>query len=275
MMEIQDIPDILDKNLTILIKRIAEQYNIQPFINNPDFLEPRVIKWHQFGLLTHTRKLREIFLNEMNLILEKWEILELINKILSEKIDNIEKRKLFEISIILHDLGKIICHNNTKTNRKHELASKNLIYENFLNQLLNSFGLTKNQIDYIARCVETHYVLGEQIRDILKENNNLRLDYLSKENIIDLCDKIIEDYKDVKTELGIFFICDNLAKTDIRIKADTDLEIKEQELEIMKILEQRRLPLELKFIIMQLPVNLKIAEIYLKLVNSKNKNARN
>ena len=260
----KNIAESIENELPEIIKRIAIDYNIPLFINNPDFLEKRLEKWHQFGLLGHTKKVREIFLNELNDNLKSFGIYEKVQKVLIKKIDNIEKNKLFEASIPLHDLGKIIIYGDTRINREHEIVSRNLIYKDFLNNKLDSMGLSNKHIDYIARCVETHDVIGKEIRDKLKQNNKLNLEYLSDSYVKHICKDISNKYSDIKVELGIFSFCDSLGRTDIRIYANTDSEVIQKESEIIQILEQRSLPSELKCAVIQLPLNIKLAETYLK-----------
>jgi len=264
--KIRNIPEILENELSEIIKKIAKDYNIQPFIKNPDFLEKRLEKWHQFGLLSHTKKVREVFLNELNNCLKNWNLYERIQDNLTKEIKGIKKKVLLESSIPLHDLGKIIVCGDHSKNRKHEVASRNLIYEDFLNNKLKSLNLSPTNIDYIACCVENHYILGKQIRDILKETKKFSLESLSQEKVNQQCKALAEEYSDIKTEIGIFYLCDSLGKTNIRIKANNDNEIIQQEQKIIKTLKKRNLPENLKYAVMQLPVNLKLAEIYLRLL---------
>lgn len=260
---IKSIPKILEQELSGIIIKIAKDYSVQPFIENPDFLEKRLEKWHQFGLLTHTKKVREVFLIELNFMLKNWNIYYYVQKVMTEKKDGIEKNKLFEIGFPLHDLGKIILYKDKRTNREHEIASRDLIYQDFLKNKLNAFGLSNKHIDYIANCVKVHDVIGKEIRDKLK-HNKLNLEYISSNEVKIMCKKVGAKYPKIKTELGIFFLCDCLGKIDIKINANTNQEIIKQEPKIMQILEQRNLSPQLKYAIMQLPANIKLAEIYLK-----------
>ncbi len=58
----EKISDFMESELPNIIKKIAKDSNVNEFVNNPDFIEKRLEKWHQFGLLTHTKKARHIFL---------------------------------------------------------------------------------------------------------------------------------------------------------------------------------------------------------------------
>ncbi len=263
MNSIQALADTLELELPEIITKIAIQYKIQPFIDNPDFFEKRLEKWHQFGLLSHTRKVRQVFLNELSSLLRIWNIYEKAESVLFQEIDGTKKKILLELSIILHDLGKIVVYGDTRTNREHEAASVQLIYQDFLDKKLTSLGLTAKQIEYIAKCIETHDVLGKQLRDELKHKDSLKLSFLSKPEVIEMCRALAEKYPDLKVEIGIYFLCDSLGKTDIRIAVSTDEELQQQELKIISTLSQRNLSPELKHAVMQLPSNLKLAQVYL------------
>ena len=266
-MVVNNKADILESELPEIIMEIARKHNIREFIDNPDLAEKRLEKWHQFGLLAHTKKVREAFLNESNSLMKKWSLYEKIEKLLSEKIEGSKKKVLLELSVPLHDLGKIVCFNNLKTNREHEIASRHLVYESFLHKKLLSLGLSENQIGYIARCIETHDIIGKELRDLLKHENNLSLNFILNSDITAKCKAIAAKYESIKTEIGLYFLCDSLGKTDIRIDANTDEEILMQETAILDILKKRGLLSELKNAIMQLPVNIKLAESYLKHVS--------
>ncbi len=201
--------------------------------------------------------------------LKKWGLYDNIYRVFAKEIDGIKKKTLFELSILLHDLGKIVVFNVEKVDREHEFYSKELLSNDFLKKKFMILGLTKNQINYISRCIETHDLIGKEVRDKLKRDGNLNFNYVLTNGIKYLCDNISEKNRDIKVEIGIFFLCDLLAKTDIRIDADTDDEILQQESKIVKTLKERGLSSELKHAALQLSINLKIAEIYLKSLNLK------
>lgn len=264
MNSIDSFLEFLDEELPGIIRKIAIVYNIQAFINDADFLEERMKKWHQFGVLNHTKRVRQAFSVELDPLLKQWGISEQIEKILNEEIDGIKKKKLLELSIPLHDLGKIPVYGDERINREHELCSKNLLSENLLKQKLSILELSEKQKQYLEKCIETHDIIGKEIRDALKHESHLNLSFLSNQRVIDLCKELALKYQDIKTEIGIYFLCDSLGKTDIRLTALTDEEIVEKEQEIIELLEQKSLPQELKHGIMQLPINIKLAEVYLK-----------
>lgn len=262
MPKINKIPLILERCLPEIIQEIAKEYGVTPYAKNPYFLDSRLNKWHQFGLLTHTKKVRAAFLDEIPILLKAWNL---------NSLEDLYDKNLFEASIPLHDLGKIISYWDKSTIRGHELLSKNLIRENFLINKLKLLGLSKEQIGYISDCVETHYALGKEIRDVLNYNQKFTLEDLLGEEVNRLCKSLENKYPALKTEIGVFYLCDSLGKIDIRINAGNDDEIIQQESDIIKKLTQKNLPENLKYAVMQLPVNIKLAEVYLRKISFPHK----
>jgi hypothetical protein len=244
----------LEKQLPDLIREIAKTYNIPEYYANPDFLQPRLKPWHQFGLLTHTQKVREAYLTELPQILRDWNIYDPIYSQLSKKIGDSKKQLLLDTSIFFHDFGKILVSQSNVTDRDHETHSAYLL-DHFLKKRLTYLDLSKEQWAYLCRIVATHGVIGKEIRDVLKHKGKLNLDSLSEEYACNLCKNISNEYPDVKFEIGIYFLCDSLGKTDIRSDDETA---------IRSILSQKKLPPELKNAVLQLPLNLKLSENYLK-----------
>lgn len=264
MVSIKEIPQILEDELPEIIKEIARQYSIKEYIENSDFLETRLKKWHQFGLLSHSKRVRKVFLKEWEDFLKKQEYSSKIIKKLSKNVDGISKKDLLEISIPLHDLGKIMVLGNQSFNREHEIHSEKLLYKKFLYGKLKSFGLSDPHLEYISKYVRNHDVVGKDIRDELKKEERLNLESISKKEVVKKCKKVYLKYPEIKTELGIYYFCDSFGKTDILINAQTDKDISKQERDIEKILKEKNLPQNLKYAVMQLPINIKLAKTYLE-----------
>ena len=261
-METKDISQELENQLPEMIKEIATKYSVQQYIQNPDFLEERLSSWHQFGLITHTKMVRDIYVNKLEDLIKKWGLDKLIKEQLNKEIDNIKKELLLNISIIFHDLGKIICLEDNRINREHEVASVKLLEESFLNRRLERYTLSKNQIDYIKRVIGTHDVLGKELRDKLKEEGLLNIKFLENSEVSKICKEISSKYSDVKLEVGIFFLCDLLGKTEFWDYFQEDSITPNRKIDC--ILTEKNLPPQLKKAINQLPLNIKLAEIYLK-----------
>lgn len=240
----------LNEQLPEIIKKIAKDVGVKEYVDNPDFFDERMKKWHQYGLLTHTRKVMEVFLEELDEILRQWNMYTQVEKRLSERIGWINKKTLFEISILFHDLGKVVCLHDTAKNRQHEAASAKLLDNHFLQGKLMATGLEEEHLNYIRRCVEMHDAVGKRVRDILKDRGKLTPSYLREDMTKELCVNLIREHSDVKLEMGIFFICDSLGKFGRSIQAET--------------LVDYGLSKDLKFGIMQQPINFILGQIYLQ-----------
>ncbi len=245
----EQISSRLDEQLPEIIKKIAGDNGIKEYYENPDFSDERLKKWHQYGLLTHTRKTRIAFSERLENILKSNGLYEEVNKKLQEKVEGVDKKTLLEISIVLHDLGKVICLHDKSENRKHEFISAVLLDAGFLKNKLRGMGLENRHISYIRRCVETHGVIGKEIRGELKAKEQLKLEYLDCDEVKKKCMELAKKYEDVSIEAGLFFICDSLGKFDISN---------------VENFKNKELDEELKYGIMQQPINLKLGQIYLK-----------
>ena len=185
-------PSLLEFELSNIIRKIGSENGIESFVNNPDFLEKRLVKWHQFGLLSHTKRVRNIFLNELSDYLKLWELSN-INEYLDIKINGCEKRKLVEISILLHDLGKIVLVEDKSVHRNHEKESESIILK--LKELKN---LSREQLDYVIRCVNGHDIIGKEIRDFLVSKDKFNFKFLSSSGIKNVIGSIIKKNPDIK-----------------------------------------------------------------------------
>ena len=92
------IVDSIRDNLENLIKITAEREQVIPYTQNPDFLDPRIKKWHQFGLLTHTLYIQEVFSNEAQRIIKEADISDIVNMRLAEKIVKLTGRNFLDLS---------------------------------------------------------------------------------------------------------------------------------------------------------------------------------
>lgn len=241
---------------------------------NPDDPKEHAIRWHQFGIITHTEVFSQSFQNEAQEYFKNWDIDLKINQKLSEQIDGKTKAELLQISIPLHDLGKFARDFKEEDGKLeptyygHEAKSEKLIKENeSINCLIHkTYGLTHVQVDYIARCAGLHYELGKTRDAAKKTDMGFTIAFANSEQCQKTCKEIAYKYPEFKVEIGILFLCDSLAKTDVRIDAETDEEIEKQTQQIERIIQERNLNPQLIAAIKQLPVNIAIARRYLESV---------
>ncbi len=242
------------------------------FQSNPDDPKEHEPKWHQFGIITHTAKLSEHYHQTVPKYLQEWGLNEMVVEKLSEEIDGKTKAELLGISMPLHDLGKFAspCREKSKSESVrnhlgHEEKSAEIINKNSnVRKILIESGLTESQIDYIARCAQTHYELGKMraLADSLGFGFNMA--FVKSSECRTACQKIAEKFPELKIEIGIYFLADSLAKTDLVISADSDDEIKAQSDRIKQKIKDLGLNPNLISAVLQSPVNINAAKTYLK-----------
>lgn len=252
-----------------IIKKCPENAN---FVENPDDAEEHEVNWHQFGIITHTQKFIRFFQNEAWKYFKEWSVDEKIDRKLAEMIDGRTRTELLLISIVLHDIGKFGRGFKMKNGRTdpdykgHEAYSEVLVRENAeVNGLLkNTYGLTDAQIDYIARCAGLHYELGKIRNEAKKTAGGYTIAFSESEECKISCEKTAREFKEFREEIGILFLCDSLAKTDVRIDARNDAEIQSQTGRIERMVEELKLKKTLVAAIKQGPVNIAVARRYLE-----------
>ncbi len=261
---------LLDELPRLAIGLIEERPENAHFKENPDDPVEHDAVWHQFGIITHTRKFAEFYRTEAQEYFQKWGVAESITAKLSTPIDGKTKEELLRISIPLHDLGKFARGFKEKNGKMepdykgHEAKSESIIRENpEVKGLLQTYGLTEAQIDYIARCAGLHYELGKMRDEAKKSALGFTIAFAQSEECRQACQEIASGFPEFQTEIGILFLCDNLAKTDVRIEAETDEEIENQSAQIERALQTRGLNPKLIGGVKQRPVNIAIAKEYL------------
>lgn len=270
----------ISHELLILLPEIARKLIVNRpennnFLINPDDPLDHEPNWHQFGIITHTGYFYNIYRNILNELLDNWGLSNKINEKLREQIDNKPKSELLQISCILHDIGKFSRGFKDKEGKispdykGHELKSAQIILENMqINKyLIDILGLTNNQIKYISDSAGLHYELGKA-RDKAYLSLGYSIAYLSKEEFRNSCFEIINKHLDFKIEIGLLYLCDSLAKTNIWIDAVTDDEIQNKTQEIRDKINEKNLNTNLIAAIKQLPVNVGVAKRYLELLTT-------
>lgn len=268
--------DIICQRLLTMLPDIARMIIVnrpenENFKQNPDDPNEHVANWHQFGIITHTSFFLKSFESEAQEHFKSWNINRRIEAKLQERIDGVTKLELLKISIIFHDIGKfarnfeesngIIEHNFYG----HEALSEKLINENdFVHSLLkDTFSITEAQIKYIARCAGLHFELGKARNSARASSQGYSISFANSAQCKESCNEIATNFPEFKEEIGILFLCDNLAKTNIRIDVDNDDDILNKTQYIENILLERKLNPHLISAIKQLPVSIAIARKYL------------
>lgn len=262
---LQRLPDLA----RIFIENIPENEN---FIKNPDDPAEHHKRWHQFGIITHTRKFLEFYNHQMPEYLKKWGMEKEINEKLTRKIAHKTKDELLRIAIVLHDLGKFDRDFEEKDEelepdyKGHERKSETFILKNekVYNLLKNTYGLTENQIEYIAGCAGLHYELGKMRKAAKESLGGFNLEFVKSEKCRQLCRKITADCADFKFEIGVLFLGDSLSKTNVMTAAgaESDREIEDLTDKAKKVITKRNLNPNLIKTILQVPIQTEMARVY-------------
>lgn len=242
------------------------------FIQNPDDPYEHAVSRHQFGIITHTEKFIQSLQTEAIYYFKKWNIYEKIYEKLSEQIDGKTKAELLQISIVFHDLGKFARGFREKDGKVepdykgHEAKSEKLIRDNneIYSLLHKTYSLTDAQISYIARCAGLHYELTKMRGQSKKTDLGYTIAFANSEQCKKISSEIAREFPEFREEIGVLFLGDSLAKTDVKIDAETDEEIEKQTQQIENIIQKYNLNPELIAAIKQRPVSIMIAKTYLE-----------
>ncbi len=257
--------------------RLPEEYR-QRFSENPDAVEEHESNWHQWGIVTHSIKMREMYPKVFEKYLSEWfnespegtEFVFTIVDYLRQKVDGVTRADLIEIAMPLHDLGKFmkgVVEEGGKLKYDfdgHDKPSQEIISGPEISGLLKSFGLTHSQIEYVAACAGNHYELGFVRKEAKKSEKGYTISFAETELGDVLADRM-DQFSGLEIEVGLLFLLDSLAKTDVILQAKTDGEVgiaaKYAEGEI----EQRGLEPKLINAVRQMPVNAAVARKYLEI----------
>ena len=211
------------------------------------------MKWHQWGIVTHTRKFVEMYDHEVQKDVKQWGISKMVERKLSEEIDGIAKGKLLYLAILLHDIGKFqksyTEHSNLKVTfsfKDHEQYSQQIIENEFYPLLHDHYGLTKQQINYIGICARYHFELGFVREEAKKSEYGYSLEFVHSKLFHELISTRIGTFKEYAVEVGLLFLGDSYAKTEIKS---------------LKELEGKKLE-RLSFTVQQKEVNIEVARAY-------------
>jgi hypothetical protein len=257
--------DRLFSMLPELSKRVIAEYldmsqqENRDFYDQPDSVENHKPDWHQWGIITHTNKFLEHFKNEIPEYLQRFGLVP--EQKLAEQIDGISKQELLEMAVALHDIGKFAVRRKKTegfTFKGHEKASGQIVRSQTYQKLLGEdFGLTGKQIEYIARCAELHYVLGTLRSEAKLTGRGFTAEYADSAEFKEAAKQIASQYPDFCLEIGIMYLADSMAKMEFRnVKGDDG--------EILEMLRQKNCDLRLIGAVRQFPINMKVAENYLK-----------
>lgn len=267
---VQVLLDRLPELAVLVMEDRPENAN---FRRNPDDPREHFTNWHQFGIVTHTHRVVDVYENEVWDCLGSWGIAAAVERILSNTIDGVSKKELLAISLPLHDLGKFardiryVGSGWIPDFDDHEAKSERLILaEGPVRNLLRAHGLAEDQVRYVARCAGLHFELGQMRYEARHSAAGYTLAFVSSERCRLECRRIARRFPEFAPEIGVLFLCDSLAKTDIAIEVQTDEEIEMHTEWIKAEIQERGLDPRLIAAVKQRPVNIAVARTYLEMV---------
>lgn len=254
----------IDKETDSLIRQYKQQFFTE--LDSPEQHQPN---WHQWGIITHTRNFMKMYDNEVKQYLKAWNRIEAIEEHLSKQIDGISKSKLIYLGILLHDIGKFQKNYSKKLNwrviytfNKHEVYSQEIIQNDLYPLLHDYYRLTDKQIEYIAMCARYHFELGF-IREIGKKSKyGYSAAFAKSQEFKDTVLDALSSFEEYKIEVGVLFLADSYAKTDVTFEERTDNEILED-------LKSQDLNPKLIHAVKQKSVNLEVVKCYFDMILKK------
>lgn len=266
----------LSTELPLLVTELIQRRNDSALTENdafarapddPHYHDPR---WHQFGIVSHLRRAERAYQYEVMDLLAKWGVEQMIAEVMEQEIDHMTRRELLRICLLLHDVGKFTKRRTGTVRgrfRGHEGDSGVIIRgEGTVNNWLKRYGFTKHQIAYIADCAALHYELGKVRNEAIQFPMGYSMAFAKSSTFYKVALSIMRAHPDLAVEIGILFLADNLSKVELRlVDASSDALISSQQSAIESELRTHNLPLSLAAAVLQLPVNIAIAEEYLKI----------
>ena len=219
MAPIADTIDTIDDRLEEIARSVIQQHldtsdpENQDFLETPDDPVQHQTRWHQWGILTHTRKFLQLFESDVPRYLKEWGLEGCVDQVLSRRIDGSLRRDLLKIAILLHDIGKFAVRFRGRYRfhfTGHETSSGHIIRHELQ---LEEYGLTPAQIAYIARTAEDHFVLALARREA-RERSGYDRAFVQSAEFVQVCRDIQARHPDDYVEVGVLFLGDSLAKAD-------------------------------------------------------------
>lgn len=243
----------------------------QRFAADPDSMEEHEPCWHQWGIVTHSRKFREMYDGELQTLLRDWVMVWDVARHLAEEVDGKIKSELIRLAAPVHDLGKFRKGSKEKDGKVksdfdgHDKLSQGILLGELRSEL-ERLGLIESQISYVARCAGNHYELGFVREEAKRHPLGYTIAFIESPAFYEVVAARLEAFVGFEVEVGLLFLADSLAKTNIVISAVTDAEIDARTEWAKDEIASRGLNPKLIDAVRQRPVNIAVARRYLEMV---------
>ncbi len=242
------------------------------FAADPDDPAEHETRWHQWGIITHTRMFEKHYNETVPGMLERWGIAARVARSLEREIDGLPRSALLRLAIPLHDLGKFAVRQvrlarNGRTAvsfKHHEAESGRIIRRDLRGLLCGELGLNDAQFEFVAECAARHYELAHA-RDRLKSKGSYTIDRVRSFAFGRDCLELMLANAGYELEIGLLWLADSLAKVGAHFEAETDEELAAREHEIRAAADRLEPGRDLYEPVRQTAVNSAVAEVYLKL----------
>lgn len=250
---------------------------IGSFYKNPDSPEEHAPQYHQWGIITHSKKFEEFFEQKIPQYLLTWGNEKMLEDLKTEDIDGKSKYDLLRLSIPMHDYGKFAVRKKWQKNGEisysfggHEKSSGKIIRgELFKKWLKEKLHLSEKQIEYIAQCAELHYELGIVRNKSKKMEGGYSFSFLKTEECTEDVQDLARKYQEIgmEREVGLLFLADSLAKTDIIVPRKNDGDEKLHRDFAQKEIARKKLDPRLIETVLQRSINIALAKKYFEIIS--------
>jgi hypothetical protein len=237
------------------------------FAQNPDDPAEHAPNWHQYGILTHSARFGDMLRDRVPIDIAEWGLTGPLQAALVETIDGIPKAQLLSVGALAHDLGKFTARTVTYTGdgmdtdfTNHETHSGKIIQAR--RDLMP--GLTQAQVGYVATCAALHFELGK-VRRAAKAGGGYTIAFAGSSAFSAIARGIMRTYPAYAPEIGLEFIADNLAKSEVIATGRTDESVAAERAHLDTVLQERELSPRLINQALQVPTNLAVARRYLSI----------
>lgn len=245
------------------------------FYREPDNVEEHHLDWHQYGIITHTKKVRDAYRTELLPLLESWGLAATTTRDLAAtNASSWSRGELLEISIPLHDLGKFCRKHFWKDGvavpdyNGHEALSREIVTTNAsVRKVLVDAGLNEHDIQRVADLAGLHFELGK-VRDVARQQQGYTIAFSQSASAQRIFHELVAQHPTYALEIGLWYVIDSMGKISLRFDAQSDPERIAAQPEMETELAAHGLRPSLINALMQYPVNMHVARAYLQVATA-------